>query len=479
MYARAYVPYPSLASMRDSFVPQICAVHTHEQTYSPSYAYTCPQGETEDSKAFLHNIRGYNSSIALASVRAPGLCEDLANGEQGVYTYSIQGALYHMVGPLEAAEDEVPRFAQIYFIDEAQQADVRNSHFRGSLAPEILSELQAIVREHNPFLSQFKYALEVLRESPNAVAIQLTIRPDMVPGGSHERVYNAPTIPEVAAIIPEPDKVNRPCDIILHKRGGGVQIISHTHPHYDTLHYMVFHMRGGFGWHMNIPHVGETIDPLEEEPSDEDEGEISDAEEAERVARRKAKKKKTVTISKFYSYRLMVRRGMGNVLHYGKRLFQQYIVDMFCKQETNNMNFLRFNQDKLRVSTYRVVQQLADSGGALGDVGKHIILPSSYIGSPRHVHQLYCDAMAIVREHGKPSLFITMTCNPGMPWSPHGVLIDAACVPCPVIAHEYVLRLQNGQRSRTLCYLARRRRIAQTLSLACSASSSRSSWRTW
>ncbi|CAC5380511.1 unnamed protein product [Mytilus coruscus] len=43
------------------------------------------------------------------------------------------------------------------------------------------------------------------------------------------------------------------------------------------------------------------------------------------------------------------------------------------------------------------------------------ILPSSYIGSPRYMHQLYQDAMAIVRKFGKPDLFITFTCNPNWP----------------------------------------------------------------
>jgi hypothetical protein len=319
-----------------------------------------------------------------------------------------------MVGPLEPEEGAVPTFAQIYFMDEAQQAGVRSNYFGGSLAPEILSELQATMEDYNPFLAQFKYALEILRQTDNSVAIQLTIRPDMVPEGAHTRVYNAPTAPEVAAIIPEPDKVTRPCDIILHKRDGGIKIISHTHPSYDSLHYMVFHMCGGFGWHIDIPQIGETVDPDLEEPTDHSDSDFLDPEEAEQAARRKAKKKKSVSIAKFYSYRLMVRAGITNALHLGQRLFQQYVVDMFCKREINDMNYLRFNQKKLRASTYRVVQQLADTGGGLDDVGKHIILPSSYIGSPRHVHQLYCDAMAIVREHGKPSLFITMTCNPGM-----------------------------------------------------------------
>ena len=48
----------------------------------------------------------------------------------------------------------------------------------------------------------------------------------------------------------------------------------------------------------------------------------------------------------------------------------------------------------------------------LGKAGVHVILPSSYKGSPRDNIQRYCDAMAVVRALGKPSYFITMTCNP-------------------------------------------------------------------
>jgi len=51
----------------------------------------------------------------------------------------------------------------------------------------------------------------------------------------------------------------------------------------------------------------------------------------------------------------------------------------------------------------------------LGISGKHVILPSSYKGSPRDNIQRYCDSMAMVRELGKPSYFITMTCNPKWP----------------------------------------------------------------
>ncbi|CAF1065729.1 unnamed protein product [Brachionus calyciflorus] len=48
-------------------------------------------------------------------------------------------------------------------------------------------------------------------------------------------------------------------------------------------------------------------------------------------------------------------------------------------------------------------------------VGKKIFLPSSFTGSARHMHQLYQDAMSVIRAFDKPDLFITMTCNPHWP----------------------------------------------------------------
>ncbi|GFS67024.1 helitron_like_N domain-containing protein [Trichonephila clavipes] len=46
------------------------------------------------------------------------------------------------------------------------------------------------------------------------------------------------------------------------------------------------------------------------------------------------------------------------------------------------------------------------------NIGKMIILPSSYIGSLHHMQEYAQDAMAYVRHYGRPDLFITFTCNP-------------------------------------------------------------------
>ena len=75
------------------------------------------------------------------------------------------------------------------------------------------------------------------------------------------------------------------------------------------------------------------------------------------------------------------------------------------------------NEKALRSDQY---QGLADSFVNQGDIdldslGKRVILPSTFAGSPRHMTELYQDAMAIVRAFGKPDFFITMTCNPAWP----------------------------------------------------------------
>ncbi|XP_024868730.1 uncharacterized protein LOC112452643 [Temnothorax curvispinosus] len=47
--------------------------------------------------------------------------------------------------------------------------------------------------------------------------------------------------------------------------------------------------------------------------------------------------------------------------------------------------------------------------------GIPVILPSSFIGSPRNMQERYQDAMSIVRKFGKPDIFLTVTCNPQSP----------------------------------------------------------------
>ena len=122
-----------------------------------------------------------------------------------------------------------------------------------------------------------------------------------------------------------------------------------------------------------------------------------------------------ITQRAFYSYRLFQRSNEGfKILHHAGRLFQEYIVDAYAQTEQNRLRFhsTKQQQDKIRVELYDGLADAVADGTPLQNIGKSTILPSSFAGGPRYMQQLYHDAMAIVRSHTKPDLFITMTCNP-------------------------------------------------------------------
>ena len=98
---------------------------------------------------------------------------------------------------------------------------------------------------------------------------------------------------------------------------------------------------------------------------------------------------------------------------YGKRLFQQYVVDMYIKVESSRLDYIRNHQKQIRADLYQGVVDSLQAGENRADaVGKWIVLPTSFIGGRRDRRQRYLDAMALVQKYGKPDIFLTMTCNP-------------------------------------------------------------------
>jgi hypothetical protein len=99
------------------------------------------------------------------------------------------------------------------------------------------------------------------------------------------------------------------------------------------------------------------------------------------------------------------------------RLFQEWLIDMFAKTEAQRLMWVRHHQKEIRADLYNGVRDAVEANDRVAgaEVGRKVILPSSFTGGNRHMVQLYQDAMAIVRKYGKPDLFITFTCNPGWP----------------------------------------------------------------
>ena len=213
----------------------------------------------------------------------------------------------------------------------------------------------------------------------------VVIRADKRPYGQHERQFNAPTIDEVAIVIAGEQFASR--DIILYRRSGGVQRVSETHRSYDGLQYPILFCRGEDGYHFNIkmrnPQTGRETN-------------------------------KKVSSMNYYSYRLMIRQNAENHILKCRKLFHQYIVDMYAKIETERLLYIRLNQTELRSEEYINLRDAIVSDGNVNasELGKMVILPATFTGSPRHMHEYAQDAMAYVRAYGRPDLFITFTCNP-------------------------------------------------------------------
>lgn len=111
----------------------------------------------------------------------------------------------------------------------------------------------------------------------------------------------------------------------------------------------------------------------------------------------------------------MVREGVENPLVHFGALFSQYLVDKYEKIETERLNYLKNIHGKLRAHSYIHLKDAVGSSDAdPNQMGQSIVLPSSFTGGSRYMHERSQDAMTYDRHYGRPDLFITFTCNP--PW---------------------------------------------------------------
>ena len=267
-------------------------------------------------RTFRDNIRAYNLALAFASLGV-NLDKELANASRGVYTFRIHGVGHHYIGQLRPREGEAPSFAQIYIHDGTAEGELesRSRHLGEASLPE-LRGLQVMLHEVNPYVTFLKQGVDLMK-SIGDNNVRMIIRSDGTPD---PRRYNAPSAPEIAVIIPGDGYTEGVSsrDIVLHEHTGCLQRITESHCAYDSLHFVLLFPLGENGWHLKIPH---------------------------------SKGKGDITAMEFYSFRLMVRSSIS-YLHLFGRLFHQYLVDMFAKIEQQRLNYIKFNQQKIRVDLY-------------------------------------------------------------------------------------------------------------------------------
>ena len=335
---------------------------------------------TNNSKRYRPDIRAFNSSLAIASL---GVKEDIL--PPGPYTFRICGSVYHRIGHLFPDFGQKPKFSQIYIFDSNNELANRLA-WNAGLDKQILLDLQNMLHQCNPYVACFKHAADVFSRSKESENLKLVLKQDT---NKDLRRYNLPTASEIAVIIPNCSSdlpTNR--DIVLSNTSNNpdahdITHIKETNQYYDPLHYVLIFPYGDVGWRPGIQQAGGSTSQI--------------------------------TAMNFYSYHLMQRQNFNILLKCG-RLFHQYIVDQYAKIEQERLNYCLYHQSELRSELYQGLSDSVNAGDTDGSsVGRKIVLPSSFIGSPRNMNQLYQDAMAIDRRYGKPDLFITFTCNPRWP----------------------------------------------------------------
>ncbi|XP_018494588.1 uncharacterized protein LOC108864106 [Galendromus occidentalis] len=333
-------------------------------------------GETIQAKHFLANIRRYNSCFQMTSFGAT----EISHGNF-MPTFKVQGQIYHLAGsllPLPACEH---KFLQIYFMGNLEDQIGQRCRIDTQTHREIIAALQTLFDQHNALVRLFRTALELMPTDEYVIGIKA----DKVPVGEHRGRYNAPSIDEVAIVIVGEHFESR--DIVLHRESGVLKRVSETHRSYDALQYPIIFWQGEDGYHFNI-RMREPFSDIETE--------------------------KKVSAMNYYSYRLMMRDDRDNHILRCRQLFHQYVVDMYAKIETERLLYIRLNQTKLRAEQYIHLRDAisTDSNINPNDLGNVVILPATFTGSPRHMHEYAQDALTYVRYHGRPDLFITFTCNP-------------------------------------------------------------------
>ena len=306
-----------------------------------------------DGVRYRKGLRAFNSMFGFTSSGA-NYDREMANDRAGVYTYRIQGAVYHLISRgLLPEQGRDPNFAQIYIYDTDYQV-IRRGQLYPEINPAIIRTIQGVLERDNPHVRHFmSHSIETLEDQPSQDF------EFVVDGTSRDRRYDLPTASEVAVLLPgDGSNASDNRDIVLRKREGGLRRISQLDRMYDPLHYVLLFPHGCFGW-SKATHQPDGITQLD-----------------------------------FYSFHLQERNEHSRIV-YGGRLMQEYVVDAYAKVEESRLHWVRQNQTTLRADLYGGLADQVHAEDAAA-TGRLIVLPATFTGGPRYMQALYQDAMAIV-----------------------------------------------------------------------------------
>lgn len=345
-----------------------------------------------DCKRFREHVISYNYAFQFASVEANR--RDIPG--RGPYVYSIQGQILHHLSDVNLNSRGSIRYGPLYFLNPEVAAEMRlnlSDRLRSVFIRRIGEELAQV----NPFARAYWHLREVFEQQREAAAngdlplreVHLQLFSALSAQGQRVREYDEPSVRQVGivSVVGDPNYVpDVALRVFVRDAPSRFRTLDLQSELCDPLTFPLLFPHGEPGWHYGLSR-----------------------------SRTRAVRNR-ITVADFYRYRLAFRDDESVFRHAG-HLTQQYIVLAYVKIESNRLKFIRCNQNLIRAESYVGLSDYLHTYGEITGVpiGRMVILPSSFQGGNRSQHQFFLDAMAVVGRFGKPSLFITMTCNPNWP----------------------------------------------------------------
>ncbi|KAK4380888.1 hypothetical protein Sango_3022100 [Sesamum angolense] len=200
-------------------------------------------GSSQMCLHFKANSRTYNNAFAFTSFGVT-YDKELCRNEKNIYTFRVQGLVYHFLNDLIPKEGKGTNL-QLYFHDIENEVDNRLA-VSDKLKQELVLMIMKLL-EVNPYSFFFRS----LREIPELHDYKIILRADP---GLDQRIYNVPTVDQVAAIWKDSDECeeSQSRDIRVYPKSGRSQKIEYYYGCYDPLQYPLLFPRGEPGWHVGI-----------------------------------------------------------------------------------------------------------------------------------------------------------------------------------------------------------------------------------
>ncbi|MBW0507582.1 hypothetical protein O181_047297 [Austropuccinia psidii MF-1] len=243
----------------------------------------------------------------------------------------VQGQLYHNIGSIFPDKPQDAKFAQIFVVGDSDVGEAchRLTYANSKVDATIILDWQKYLNRFNPYAKIYRSAKEIIGGD-----VRQTFALRSLEGKTFNlNKYNKPTANEIAMVMTDSARTKTSRDIVLHRIGGRLQHIQDHHSGYLALWYAVLFPHGEQHWHPNYS-ISNMKRPV---------GKISQTE--------------------WYAYLLFDRPGMVFLPLHSKRLYQEFVVDLYICIESSRLRYIRSNQRQLKVDIYQGITETLENEG--------------------------------------------------------------------------------------------------------------------